>query len=355
MKIAFLEKGKSLAEKQEFYAIDFFRLIAAFMVIAIHYPPFENVSHALSGGFSNILCRIAVPFFFLISGYFLGERIKNSEKTKQYIKKLVRFYLIYSAVYLPLAFYGFKGKEYSAFEIIVRYLRGLFLTGSYSHLWYFIALIVSVGLLFLLVNKIHIGDKALVGICCIIYFLGVLGCLFETELRSVSFLKVPIELYFDIFDDTKNGLFFGFPFISLGYILAKNRARIEFATKHILLLILFAGIMCAEKVVEMALAVSVKQDMMISMMPTACLLFLCLAFVKLNNSSKNAASLFRKMSVLIYVWHPLIGFIVEKVSENVGYQIHSIVLYLSVLIISVGIALATIKLSERFKILKQLY
>lgn len=355
MKVVLFEKGKNLAEKQEFYAVDFFRLVAAFMVIAIHYPPFENVGYALSGGFSNILCRIAVPFFFLLSGYFLGERIKNSAKTISYVKKLIRFYLIYSVIYLPLSFYGVINKGYSIWKILVRYLRGVLLTGSYRHLWYFLALIVSVGLLYLIVNKVKINDKALSGLCFVIYFVGVVGCLFETELRSIVFLKGPIDFYFNIFDDTKNVFFFGFPFVALGYLVAKHREKFVFSTKYILFLIFSVGIMCVEKVVEMAVAVSVKQDMMISMVPTTCMLFLCIAFIKMKDSVGKMAELSRKMSMLIYVWHPFVGFCVEKVAEKAGYEVHSILMYTIVLVVSVVLSFAIIKMSCEIGFLKKIY
>lgn len=355
MEIAIINKTDTLADKQEYFAIDFFRFIASLFIIAIHYPPFADVSYALSGGFSNILCRIAVPFFFITSGYFLGNKVLDSQKTISYIKKLIKLYLIYTVIYLPASINGYLQSGYSNKEIAIKYVRGLFISGSYNHLWYFLALIVSVILLYLIVNKLKFSDKTLLLIGAVLYTVGVLGCVFKADLLKVGFLKGFLEAYFEIFVDTKNGVFFGLLFVSIGYYISKYKDKFCAENKYFMLLILFLAVMCIEKVAEMAVAASVIQDMMFSLAPAATMLFLCLAFIGMSNKFKEKAMLSRQTSVLIFVWHPLIGVCFEKLTEALGWNVHSLIRYMVIMLVSVFMSLAIIKLSQTIKILKNLY
>lgn len=50
--------------------IDIFKFIAALLVVAIHTTPLEDISAKGNFYFENMLCRIAVPFFFAASGFF---------------------------------------------------------------------------------------------------------------------------------------------------------------------------------------------------------------------------------------------------------------------------------------------
>ena len=63
-----------LAEKKEYRALDFSKFVAAFLVAAIHIPPFEEIAPVFSHEFQQVICRMAVPFFFVCTGYFIGEK-----------------------------------------------------------------------------------------------------------------------------------------------------------------------------------------------------------------------------------------------------------------------------------------
>ena len=51
--------------------IDYFRVVAAFFVIAIHTAPFSSIEPRLDAVLTYGLCRIAVPFFLMTTGYFV--------------------------------------------------------------------------------------------------------------------------------------------------------------------------------------------------------------------------------------------------------------------------------------------
>ena len=54
-------------------ALDRFRIVAAVLVAAIHTSPLAT--YTADGDFflTRVLARLAVPFFFLVTGYFLAR------------------------------------------------------------------------------------------------------------------------------------------------------------------------------------------------------------------------------------------------------------------------------------------
>ncbi|HBA96906.1 MAG TPA: hypothetical protein DCZ23_02250, partial [Lachnospiraceae bacterium] len=62
-------------DKDKYYTgIDNFRLAAALLVIAIHTSLFKSFSETGDFIFTKIIARVAVPFFFMASGFFLVSR-----------------------------------------------------------------------------------------------------------------------------------------------------------------------------------------------------------------------------------------------------------------------------------------
>src|SRR5262245_58513095 len=95
-------------------SIESVRYIAAFAVICIHffYPKNKELTLVV-----NQWARFAVPFFFVVSGYFLAERLKNNDKPLvywRYLKKIFFLYIAWQFIYFidpPLGqiyIYGFK-------------------------------------------------------------------------------------------------------------------------------------------------------------------------------------------------------------------------------------------------------
>lgn len=86
--------------KKLYKGIDIFKLVAALEIVAIH----------TGVRFFNILGRLGVPFFVVISSFFFFKhyfRLNNVLKRKNYIKKfLVRLgllFLTWEVFYIPLA------------------------------------------------------------------------------------------------------------------------------------------------------------------------------------------------------------------------------------------------------------
>lgn len=98
-------KEWNMRYKKEYIGINYFKIIAAFLVIAIHTSPFTSFNGNLDFVFTRIWARLAVPFFFMITGYFvLPQCLKeecNNINLKKYIVKISKIYVLAIIVYIP--------------------------------------------------------------------------------------------------------------------------------------------------------------------------------------------------------------------------------------------------------------
>ena len=119
---------------------DRFRVPAALLVIAIHTGPLLSLNGEANYLLTDILARIAVPFFFSVSGWFLVPRLLREGRAAliPFVKKLLLLYGAAVLLYLPLNLYNHTLEE-SGFAL----LRDVLFNGTFYHLWYFPALVLG--------------------------------------------------------------------------------------------------------------------------------------------------------------------------------------------------------------------
>ena len=95
-----------MRKSKNYFGIDMFRLLAAFLVVAVHTSPLCSINPAADFVLTRILARLAVPFFFVTSGFFLVKRYaKDTVKLQMFIKKTIKIYGVSILIYLPLNIY----------------------------------------------------------------------------------------------------------------------------------------------------------------------------------------------------------------------------------------------------------
>ena len=99
---------KRLDEKTEFIAVDFFRLLFAIGIVALHLAPMQDINETLNYFVVHVLTRLGVPFFFLVSGFFLQKKIQDVQKVKAYLARIFQLYVIYTVLYLPQIVYDYR-------------------------------------------------------------------------------------------------------------------------------------------------------------------------------------------------------------------------------------------------------
>ena len=80
---------------------DRFRLPAALQVIAVHTGPLLSVSPLANDLITDIWGRIAVPFFFAVSGWFLVPRLEREGAAAlgPFLKKILGLYALSALLY----------------------------------------------------------------------------------------------------------------------------------------------------------------------------------------------------------------------------------------------------------------
>ncbi|HOW42791.1 MAG TPA: acyltransferase family protein [Candidatus Omnitrophota bacterium] len=218
-------------KKGRITSIDSFKVIAIFAVICIHTRPFKysgisylNDNLLFISKLINVSCRFAVPFFFIVTGYFWGEALKQGEKIEGLLKKtvlkLVKSYLFWMTVY---AFFpeGFmdailkdglliglkKSFEANTLVLIKEHLLGFVLRGTSFHLWFIPALLFAVIFLALCIKL----RKAIyiLPISIALYVLGLVGGTYSKFFSGLPFTY-----------DTRNGPFMGTLFVALGWVFS---------------------------------------------------------------------------------------------------------------------------------------
>ena len=222
-----MENIKEKSTESNYKLIDLLKFICAFLVIGIHTRPFQASSNLLDPFFYYDISNYAVPFFYACTGYFLivkssGEKLH----TKLIIrcKKILRIYMVWSVIYLPLTISGWIIEGGLDPTYLLLCLRNFIFVGDnfYSWtLWYLNGLIFALLLIDILLRKFSV--KQIVSFGAFVYLIGIGLTILNGHLESLPlFLERPIDLYFSLFVTTRNGLFQSFVFVAFGMLMAET-------------------------------------------------------------------------------------------------------------------------------------
>lgn len=263
-------------------ALDRFRLAAAVLVVCIHTGPLSSVSTGWDFWLCRVLARVAVPFFLMVSGYFLAR--SEWKSTGQFLKKTALTYLAAVALYLPLNPYN---GGYGPLE----WVQKLLAEGTLYHLWYFPAVILGV---FIAWGLSRLGQPAALIIAALLYLVGLGG---DSYYGLISSLPGPAAFYqgvFALFGYTRNGLFFAPLFLLLGALGRRWSKAASLAGLGASL-----ALMTAEGFLLRSLGWQ-RHDSMYLFLPL-CMVFLFSLLLGQNAGEDRRA---RRASLLIYLLHP---------------------------------------------------
>lgn len=222
-----MEKDSAVMQNINYKLLDLIKFICAFLVIGIHTRPFQAVSDVADKLFYYDISNYAVPFFYACTGYFLIVKQQNKsvhEKICFRVKKVLRLYVIWSIIYLPLTFCGWIIEGNREPVYLLRCLRNFILVGDnfYSWaLWYLNGLVFALIFIDLLLRKFSI--KQIVKFGSVMYVLGIILTMFEGHLDKLPMIVfAAVKLYFTAFVTTRNGLFQSLVFVSIGMLVAET-------------------------------------------------------------------------------------------------------------------------------------
>lgn len=263
-------------------ALDRFRLIAAFMVVCIHTSPLDSVTPLGDFVLTRIFCRVAVPFFLMVSGHFLAASQWRS--LGRFWRKTLVLYGLAILLYLPLNWYTGSPSGWG-------WGKALLTDGTFYHLWYFPALLLGVPLACLLAR---LGMPAALTLAGALYLIGLGGDSYYGLTAQAPALAQCYDGLFVLSSYTRNGLLF----VPLFVLLGAADVRLSHRTARAGFLLSLAAI-TAEGLLLHTLGAQ-RHDSMYLALPF-CMLFL---FTLLQSANQGRDLSARRLSLLVYLLHP---------------------------------------------------
>ena len=205
----------------QYGGLDLFRIPAALLVVAVHTGPLLTVSAQANYLITDILARLAVPFFLAVSGFFLAPGMRKGWRgLRHFCCKVLLLYGISILIYLPLMVRNgyFEGCTLRSLA------ADLVFNGPFYHLWYFPAAVLGAIVVSLLLRRL--GERGALAVCGLLYLVGLLGDSYYGLSASLPPLNAFYSLLFSCFDYTRNGLFLAPLFLLLGVLLRERPPRL---------------------------------------------------------------------------------------------------------------------------------
>lgn len=316
-------------------SLNVIKAISALLVVCIHckFPGYI-------GGFVSDLGRVAVPIFFLISGYY---SYKNpEEKIKKKIIHILKLMVIANILYFFIKIAIFKN-----LESIYSYVLNLFQINSLikivifndnpfrTQLWFFGALLYCYIIYYLILKlKLKIRYKSMLKVSLTILLIYIITSIIYFNNQNQEYL------YF-----IRNFIFVGIPFFYIGNFINRTNAITKLNNKKIYFIIILSIIIM---LIEINLY---ESELYISTILLATYVFIYCEKnpKKLNN--KIIETIGDKYSTYIYVLHPWLKDLLNNLIKTIGGEYNDVILYckpLILIIMSIAFSMLLYKINKRY-------
>lgn len=338
------------------------RFAFAILVVLFHVcaPNDKAVTNYFEFEFWFCLLRLLVPLFFIFSSFFHYRKTGIDQfdllVEKRYLAKLIRLYITWTVIYFPLILWGAAKDGKGLFHNCMIVIRNFLFYGSYLHLWYLHAAIISAalvsGLLYL-----RVSPKRIVIVASAFYFAGLFAQSWFGFIRPLegTLLWGLLKLVKKAIISTRNGLFVGFLFTGMGMLYAfydipitKRRARAG--------CLISMALMLVEALTLKKLNFIRESDVYFFLVPTVFFLFAWIRCVKLPDSEMYRD--LQALSAIVYYIHVWVLRIVDRALSRIGGPLAAVwVVFFVTLAVTLVFSMAILKLSDRprLKWLKRLY
>lgn len=286
-----LKKTDDMGRKN---GIDLFKLIGAFFVMCLH-TSYGSLNQEYVDNL-RLFSRWAVPFFFISTGFFLGNKIENKSLEFKCIQKnvimLISILIVSSIIYLPIDF--IKG------NIPIRISN--ILTGSYFHLWFIGALLTGYFFIWYLYSIKK--NKLLPLISIFIIILALLSDSYDQFFNS--------HIDFSLFR-----FLLSIPFMHIGIILSEKENNL--GSYKFLIGLVFIGLIIqyieAELFLKLFDYVKYKHQFLIGTIVIAISLFVISSTINLRDNIFSKWG--KEYSLFIYLYHPIIYMVMWVILKKI--------------------------------------
>lgn len=320
-------------------SIDLFRYICAILVVIIHTNPVADIYRPLGAAICQVPTRVAVPFFFLVSGYYYIKALWNGKKVFfSYIIRILKTYTLWSIVYFIINFAAWGSQ--TPIDFISKCFVSFFVDGSYYHFWFFPALIVAVCLT-TVIYKLKL-QRFVLPLSVALYIIGCLGSSYYSIGVRIPVLSI---LYTSPnFDLIRSWLCIAFPFFTAGLLADKIEKYIkERNISHsVIMFALVSAVVCWLIEIGMVFVFQLQQTIVITF-GLYILMIMIMVFL-LNNPLPQAKRISEKCHFLAdftYYSHPAVMALLTFLANQLGYSsIPQTMMFLLVIVLTGGIGIA---------------
>ena len=320
---------------------DILKFIMSVFVVATHTQ--------LLADFMLPFVRLAVPVFFVLSGYFFFSKVNsidNSEGKKAYLKKSVKhnlqLYAFWFIVLSPITFYIRDYFSGGVVRGVLTMLQGFLLGSTFQASWYITALIIGLVILFFLSKK------------CSNTVLSVIGVIFYIPaLLSSNYLFIPMlsegtkgiyEVFSAAFLLPCRNFFAGMIYLVIGKIIAEKEENTK-GVGYFLGTVICFGLLICEIIALSFGKVQIKDTDCFIMLPLISY-YLCRWVLSLKVEISCSATL-RKMSTLSYCSHMAVFMIAGKLLSILDIpDFGNIIVFALTLLLTWAVGLLILKLEK---------
>jgi len=217
-------------EERRISSLDLLRFTMAIFVIAAHTFALVNMENLVTSvPIISYILRVAVPVFFIVSGFLLFRKMNVSkhevgnERIWRYFIKIFILYAVFYGLYSIIAWYvalklGISFREFLGYQI-----RKFFFVGESAYswaLWYLHGLLLAVLIIWVLLKlfpRMKIWFFPLLAV--VIWGIGCIAATLGSErLGNIPGYNTFIFLFERV---QRNGIFTGFPFVAIGLYLSQ--------------------------------------------------------------------------------------------------------------------------------------
>ncbi len=323
------------------HSADILKFIMSVFVVATH-----------SGLFAphlTPLVRLAVPVFFVLSGYFFFSKINflhDLGDKKAYLKKSVKhnlqLYAFWFVVLSPLTFYIRDYFGGGVIKGVLSLLHNFLLGSTFQASWYITALIIGTIILFFMSQRCNNFTLIVIGISFYIPALLSSNYLFIFGTNETAY-----EIYTaftDIILLPCRNFFAGIIYLALGKILAEKGESAHTKKDGLITLVCFL-ILIVEYLALYFGRVQIKDTDCFIMLPLTAY-FLCRWVLSLEVKCSFGKTL-RKLSILSYCMHMAVFMCAGKFLSALDIiDFGNIIVFTLTLVLTWGLSFIIIKLQE---------
>lgn len=350
-----------LTKRTTYSSLDIAKFLCAVSIIAAHFSS-ERASFPPAVDMVFSVYIVAVPFFFCCSGFLFFDKLQRLDGPEKrtyfvrYVRRIVLMYLAWSGIYFVFVVIGWIRDGVTVAGVLSYFHEALVFT-TYATIWFLPALVAAVCLLYFLHRRC--SWKVLLALSAVLYVLGAFGYSYAPAIASVEPLRSLYSAYETVCITTRNGVFNGFPLVTLGAWVAAHPRTATGRRSWLFPLIgcaVFGVGFVAEAVLVKTLLHPVGMDTIFLLVPFVYCLLRFLLAIRLRE--RKVYQTLRHLSLLMFVSQRLFLSALPSVFPVLFTQYLWANSYLGLLLtlgLVIGFSYLVIRLTAKFHWLKVLW